>query len=55
MLHGLDESPADESLRAFPYLRVDLLGDGGTDHLVEKAFEANPGLDLLVCNVGSYF
>jgi NAD(P)-dependent dehydrogenase (short-subunit alcohol dehydrogenase family) len=55
VLHGLDESPADESLRAFPYLRVDLLGDGGTDHVVEKAFEANPGLDLLVCNVGSYF
>jgi NAD(P)-dependent dehydrogenase (short-subunit alcohol dehydrogenase family) len=55
VLHGLDESPADESLRASPYLRVNLLADGGTDRLVEEAFAANPSLDLLVCNVGSYF
>ncbi len=55
VLHGLDESPADVSLREFPYLRLDLLSDGGTDRLIDEAFLANPGLDLLVCNVGSYF
>jgi NAD(P)-dependent dehydrogenase (short-subunit alcohol dehydrogenase family) len=55
VLHGLDESPSDSALRSYPYLREDLLADGGTDQLLKDSFAANPGLDLLVCNVGSYF
>lgn len=55
VLHGLDEAPADESLHKFPYLRVDLMAEGGADRLIDEAFTANPALDLLVCNAGSYF
>lgn len=55
VLHGLDAAPGDESLRECPYLRIDLLEEGGTDRLVEEAFAANPALDLLVCNAGGYF
>jgi len=55
VLHGLEEAPGDELLRSHPYLRVDLLADGGVDRLIDEAFAANPALDLLVCNVGSFF
>ncbi len=55
VLHGLEEAPADESLREFPYLRLDLMGEGGTERVIDEAFAANPALDLLVCNAGSFF
>lgn len=55
VLHGLDELPSDASLHGSPYLRIDLLSEGGVDRLIDEAFAANPELDLLVCNVGSYF
>lgn len=55
VLHGLDEAPGAEALRGSPYLRVDLLADGGIERLIAEAFQADPDLDLLVCNVGSYF
>lgn len=55
VLHGLDEKPTDASLRGHPYLNVDILAEGGIDRLIDGAFAANPDLDLLVCNVGSFF
>lgn len=55
VLHGLDEAPSDKSLHTHPYLRIDLLEEGGIDNLLDTAFAREPSLDLLVCNVGSYF
>ncbi len=55
VLHGLDEKPADASLHQHPYLRIDLLAEGGNEALLEQAFAAKPDLDLLVCNVGGFF
>lgn len=55
VLHGLDEKPTDASLHGHPYLNVDILAEGGIDRLIDEAFAANPDLDLLVCNVGSFF
>lgn len=55
VLHGLDEKPADASLHQYPYLRINLLEEGGTETLLEKAFVADPDLNLLVCNVGGFF
>lgn len=55
VLHGLDETPADSSLHGHPYFRTDLMSDTGAQDLIDAAFSANPALDLLVCNAGSYF
>lgn len=55
ILHGLDEAPFDKSLHAHRYLRIDLLAEGAADRLMDEAFAAEAGLDLLVCNVGSFF
>ena len=55
VLHGLDETPFDPSLHHWPYLRHDLLKEDGSQRLIEAAFEHSPGMDLLVCNVGSFF
>lgn len=50
--HGLDETaPADPAR----YLRHDLLATDGPAALVEAAFAIDPGLDLLICNAGSFF
>lgn len=37
------------------YLASDLLDPENPERLVEAAFRARPGLDLLVCNAGSFF
>lgn len=55
VLHGLDEYAALESLRSHPYCRVDLLAEGGCEKLLTEAFAHEPDLDLLICNVGSFF
>lgn len=55
VLHGLDEKPSDPSLHAWPYLRTDLMAEDGAARLIGEAFTANPSLDLLVCNAGSFF
>lgn len=55
VLHGLDEAPGSEKLRNHPYCRIDLLEEDGIARLLDEAFAAEPGLDLLVCNVGSFF
>ena len=55
VLHGLDEHPSDKTLHSHPYLRIDLLEEGGIDRLLDAAFEKEPSLDLLICNVGSFF
>lgn len=54
VFHGLEakpgEVPADSS-----YVQSDLLADDASESLVSQAFAAEPGLDILVCNAGSFF
>ena len=54
VFHGRDKSPEGVPKDA-PYLTADLATPGGADSLIEQAFTAAPGLDLLVCNAGSFF
>lgn len=54
VLHGLEEKVGD-SLSSWPYLRFDLLSEEGPERLIGEAFLANPSLDILVANVGSFF
>ena len=55
MLHGLDETPSDITLGSYPYFQHDLLAASGANGLLDAAFAAQPGLDLLVCNAGGFF
>jgi len=55
VLHGLDEAPSHAGLGHHSYLRIDLLENGGVENLLDAAFQSEPSLDLLVCNVGSFF
>jgi NAD(P)-dependent dehydrogenase (short-subunit alcohol dehydrogenase family) len=55
VLHGLEKAPSDKTLHRHPYLRLDLLSEGGAERLIHEAFTANPSLDLLVANAGSFF
>ena len=55
LLHGLDEKPSDPTLGNYPYYQHDLLASGGVNSLLDTAFTAHPGLDLLVCNAGGFF
>ena len=54
LFHGLQERteaiPGDAI-----YLRGDLLEDDAAEKLVQSAFTAQPSLDILVCNAGSFF
>ena len=54
IFHGKESTPP-----AMPegshYLAGDLLEAGGHEALIRAAFAARPGLDLLVCNAGSFF
>ncbi|MEX2381791.1 MAG: SDR family oxidoreductase [Opitutales bacterium] len=54
LFHGRETSPSGIPEEA-TYLTVDLAAPGGGEELAEKAFAAAPGLDLLVCNAGSFF
>lgn len=55
VLHGLEEAPSHADLHSHPYCRVNLLEEGGCAQLLDKAFDYEPGLDLLICNVGCFF
>lgn len=52
--HGLTDRPAD-----FPewaaYIPGDLSAPDAPAQLVQRAFEAEPGLNILICNAGSFF
>jgi NAD(P)-dependent dehydrogenase (short-subunit alcohol dehydrogenase family) len=54
VFHGLQPRP-----EAIPgdsaYVQADLMQDAGPATLVAEAFKAEPGLDTLVCNAGSFF
>lgn len=54
VFHGR-EPTVPERPEGCPYLCVDLLAPDGAARLVREAFEAEPGLDRLVCNAGSFF
>ena len=52
--HGLQEKP-DTVGDSVTYLRGDLCAAGAAQSLMDQAFAAQPDLDLLVCNAGSFF
>lgn len=54
VFHGLEERPARLEADAV-YLRADLLDPDAPERLIAAALEAKPGLDILVCNAGSFF
>lgn len=52
--HGLQERPA-ELPEHVSYVPCDLLDPSAPAFLIERAFAAEPALDTLVCNAGSFF
>ena len=54
IFHGKDSPPASLPFGAH-FLREDLLDPDGAGRLVRTAFGRDAGLDLLVCNAGSFF
>lgn len=52
--HGHQPRPAEIPPGA-PYVQADLLQPDGAARLVDAAFDAQPALDTLVCNAGSFF
>jgi NAD(P)-dependent dehydrogenase (short-subunit alcohol dehydrogenase family) len=54
VLHGKDATAPAFPAPA-PYLAEDLLEPEGPARLMAAAFRAEPALDLLVCNAGSFF
>ena len=54
VFHG-KEKKAPAMPRGSVYLVEDLLAPDGAARLVAAAFKARPGIDLLVCNAGSFF
>ena len=48
--HGRRPEPGQERV-----ILADLAETGGVETLLSRAFEEEPGLDLLVCNAGSFF
>ncbi len=51
VFHGLQDSV--EGLAN--YVQADLMQNDGPQRLVDAAFQLEPGLDLLICNAGSFF
>ena len=52
--HGNTARPADLPAEA-PFIETDLLAADGAHKLLAAAIAVAPGLDLLVCNAGSFF
>lgn len=52
--HGLPPHP-DNLLPGATYVSSDLTADDAAHRLIEGACSAEPGLDTLVCNAGSFF
>src|SRR4051794_18065721 len=53
--HGLQEEVPNNIPDAAAYLSCDLAHTDAPARLVEQAFAAEPALDILVCNAGSFF
>jgi NAD(P)-dependent dehydrogenase (short-subunit alcohol dehydrogenase family) len=54
VFHGLQPRP-DTIPGDCAYVQADLMNDDGPARLVADAFKAQPQLDTLVCNAGSFF
>ena len=54
VFHGLQPRPADIPADS-GYVHADLMQSDGSARLVAEAFDAQPNLDTLVCNAGSFF
>lgn len=54
LFHGRENPPKHVPKDAL-YLPRELGSEGAAAKLIEEAFDAAPGLDLLVCNAGSFF
>lgn len=54
VFHGNTSRPADLPANC-AFVTGDLLGADAPGQLLAAAFQAKPGLDLLVCNAGSFF
>ncbi len=54
VFHGNRDQPTDLPAGS-TFVRGDLLGETAGASLVAEAFKQKPGLDLLVCNAGSFF
>ncbi|HSI63386.1 MAG TPA: SDR family oxidoreductase [Candidatus Saccharimonadia bacterium] len=54
VFHGLETKPAEVPEDA-AYVQSDLLAENASEALVAQAFTAEPTLDILVCNAGSFF
>ncbi len=54
VFHGNRNAP-DHIPENCVFLTEDLLSEGGSQRLLQKALEAKPDLSLLVCNAGSFF
>jgi len=54
IFHGKESTPPAMPAGSH-YLAGDLLEAAGPEALIQAAFAARPGLDLLVCNAGSFF
>ncbi len=54
IFHGKESTPPAMPVGSH-YLSGDLLDSAGPEALIQNAFAARPGLDLLVCNAGSFF
>ena len=52
--HGLQEAPELVPPSAV-YVSCDLSAPNSPQWLMDRSFEAEPGLDMLVCNAGSFF
>jgi NAD(P)-dependent dehydrogenase (short-subunit alcohol dehydrogenase family) len=52
--HGLQERPPDLPENV-PYVACDLCSPSAPESLIARALAAEPGLDTLVCNAGSFF
>jgi NAD(P)-dependent dehydrogenase (short-subunit alcohol dehydrogenase family) len=56
VFHGLQEKPDPASIpKDAAYVSCDLLQPDAPASLITQAFAAEPSLDMLVCNAGSFF
>jgi NAD(P)-dependent dehydrogenase (short-subunit alcohol dehydrogenase family) len=54
VFHGLQEKP-DSLPEDAAYVACDLMQHDAPESLISQAFAAEPALDILVCNAGSFF
>lgn len=54
VFHGHNTKPVEVPADSH-YVQSDLLAEDASEALISQAFSAEPGLDMLVCNAGSFF